>query len=72
MRQDPYAEANRIQVEQMKPKKARGLYLHPELYGRTAEFRESTKLTPETLRQRQAASQSAEQKIGSQIERRED
>jgi hypothetical protein len=42
IRHDPYAEANRIQVEEMKPTKLRGLYRHPELYGKTTEFREES------------------------------
>jgi hypothetical protein len=33
IRQDPYAEAHRIPVEEMKPATQRGLYIHPELYG---------------------------------------
>ena len=32
IRRDPYAEAHRIQVEQLKGKAERGRYLHPELY----------------------------------------
>jgi hypothetical protein len=34
IRQDRYAQAHRIPVEQPKPPHARGLYEHPELYGR--------------------------------------
>jgi hypothetical protein len=34
IRHDPYAEAHRIPVEEIKPPHARGLYEHPELYGR--------------------------------------
>jgi hypothetical protein len=33
IRQDPYAVANRIVVEEDKPTYARGYYLHPEAYG---------------------------------------
>ena len=33
IRQDPYAEANRIPVEEDKSEEERGLYLHPEAYG---------------------------------------
>lgn len=33
IRQDPYAEQNRIPVEQDKPASEKGLYLNPELYG---------------------------------------
>jgi hypothetical protein len=34
IRQDPYAEAHRIPVEERKPPHVLGLYEHPELYGR--------------------------------------
>jgi len=33
IRQDPWAEANRIVVEQDKPPEELGSYLHPEAYG---------------------------------------
>lgn len=33
IRQDPYAEANRITVEEEKPQEEQGTYLHPEAYG---------------------------------------
>ena len=33
VRQDPYANANRIQVEVEKPAEFKGYYIHPELYG---------------------------------------
>jgi hypothetical protein len=35
IRQDPYAEANRIPVEEEKPAEEKGTYLHPELYGKS-------------------------------------
>ncbi len=38
IRQDPFAKANRIAVEQEKPLAERGLYLHPEAYGQAAEM----------------------------------
>ena len=37
IRQDAYANAHRIPVEEVKPEKERGLYLHPELFGVSAE-----------------------------------
>jgi len=37
IRQDAYANAHRIPVEQVKPERERGFYLHPELFGATAE-----------------------------------
>ncbi|MBM3307327.1 MAG: hypothetical protein FJY74_03290 [Candidatus Eisenbacteria bacterium] len=36
IRQDPYAEAHRIQVEEVKPAGEQGKYSHPELYGAPA------------------------------------
>jgi hypothetical protein len=33
IRQDAYANANRIPVEEVKPPAEQGYYLHPELYG---------------------------------------
>ena len=37
IRNDRYAQANRIAVEEEKPIEARGYYLHPELYGYSEE-----------------------------------
>jgi hypothetical protein len=37
VRQDPYAEAHRIKVEEDKPSYERGFYLHPEEYGQPKE-----------------------------------
>lgn len=37
IRQDAWANANRIPVEQMKVDNERGLYLHPELFGESVE-----------------------------------
>lgn len=37
IRHDPWAEAHRIPVEEVKPDAERGLYLHPELYDQPAE-----------------------------------
>lgn len=36
VRQDAWAQANRIEPEQKKPKEERGKYLHPELFGKKA------------------------------------
>jgi hypothetical protein len=33
VRNDPYAQANQVPVEQAKPSSERGTYLHPEVYG---------------------------------------
>jgi hypothetical protein len=38
VRRDPFAEANRIQVEVDKPPEAVGKYLHPEAYGLGEEY----------------------------------
>lgn len=38
IRHDPYAEQNRIQVEEQKSAAERGKYLHPELYDQPAEL----------------------------------
>ena len=37
IRQDAYANAHRIAVEEEKPLAARGQYLHPELFGAPTE-----------------------------------
>lgn len=37
IRHDAFADAHRIPVEQVKPDKERGLYLHPELFGAPVE-----------------------------------
>jgi hypothetical protein len=37
VRKDAYAEAHRVQVEEMKPVAERGSYLHPEAFGKSAE-----------------------------------
>jgi trimeric autotransporter adhesin len=37
IRQDAWANAHRIPVEQLKSEKERGLYLHPELFGAPLE-----------------------------------
>jgi hypothetical protein len=38
IRQDPFAEANRIPVEVDKPEEQRGTYLHPEAWGQDADL----------------------------------
>jgi hypothetical protein len=37
IRKDPWANANPIEVEEDKPDKERGYYLHPDLYGQPEE-----------------------------------
>jgi hypothetical protein len=47
IRKDPWTNANRIQVEEDKPDKERGYYLHPNLYGQPEEKGISRLLFPE-------------------------
>ncbi len=51
IRQDPWAEAHRIVVEEAKPAADRGLYLHPDLYGQPEEkavdYRHRAQVLPE-------------------------
>jgi hypothetical protein len=47
IRNDSYARANPIQVEEDKPDKERGYYLHPDLYGRPSENAISRLFVPE-------------------------
>jgi hypothetical protein len=46
VRNDPYAKAHPIQVEEGKSDKERGHYIHPEVYGQTEEKRISHLLFP--------------------------
>ena len=52
IRKDPYANANRIPVEESKPEEARGKYLHPTEWGQS----ESLGITFEQHRQSEKAS----------------
>jgi hypothetical protein len=47
IRDDPYAKAHPIQVEEDKPDKERGYYIHPDLYGQSEENGISRLLFPE-------------------------
>jgi hypothetical protein len=47
IRQDPYAEMNRIQVEVEKPENEQGTYLYPEAYGFGPERSLDARLFPE-------------------------
>lgn len=47
IRKDPWANAHSVQVEEDKPDKERGYYIHPDLYGQTAESEISRLLFPE-------------------------
>ena len=52
IRQDAWANAHRIPVEQLKPQGERGLYLHPELYGAPAERGITARRHPGMLKDR--------------------
>ena len=47
IRKDPWANANRIRVEEDKPAKERGYYIYPDLYGQPEEKGISQLLFPE-------------------------
>ena len=51
IRKDPWANANRIEVEEDKPTKERGYYLHPDLYGQPEEKGISHLLFPKDKRE---------------------
>jgi hypothetical protein len=51
IRKDPWANANRIEVEEDKPTKERGYYLHPDLYGQPEENGISHLLFPKDKRE---------------------
>jgi trimeric autotransporter adhesin len=53
IRQDPYAKAHPIQVEEDKPAEERGYYIYPDLYGKAAEKGISHLLFPEEEKQEQ-------------------
>jgi hypothetical protein len=50
VRHDAWADAHRIPLEQVKPDKERGLYLHPELFGASVEKSISAARHPEMKR----------------------
>jgi hypothetical protein len=51
IRKDPWANANRIQIEEDKAAKERGYYLHPDLYGQPEEKGISHLLFPKDKRE---------------------
>jgi hypothetical protein len=51
IRKDPWANTNRIQVEEDKPDKERGYYLHPDVYGQPEEKGISHLLFPKDKRE---------------------
>ena len=50
VRQDPYANAHRAPVEELKPVEERGFYIHPELYDQPAEKEITWAKRPEMMR----------------------
>ena len=53
IRQDAWANAHRIPVEEVKPEKERGSYLHPELFGQPEEKGVEWARNPEQMKQLQ-------------------
>jgi len=52
IRQDPYAQAHPIKVEEVKPPEEQGYYLHPDVYGQRKERGIMSIRSPELRRQR--------------------
>ena len=51
IRQDAWANAHRIPLEEEKPEQERGFYLHPELYGATEERGVLWARSPQAMKQ---------------------
>jgi hypothetical protein len=51
IRQDAYANKNRIKVEEDKPERERGFYLHPEVFKQAEERGVEWARNPEMMRQ---------------------
>lgn len=62
IRQDAWANKNRIPVEEVKPEKERGFYLHPEAFGKAEERGINWALQPEMMREMKQRQLEAEQK----------
>ncbi|TVQ13679.1 MAG: hypothetical protein EA361_09190 [Bacteroidetes bacterium] len=62
IRIDPWAEENRIVVEEYKPEKIRGFYVHPELYGKPANRSLTWGMNPENMMELEEHRQSIRQK----------
>lgn len=60
IRQDAYAEAHRIRVEEEKSEKERGSYLHPEVHGQPEEKGVEWARNPELMRQLKAQREKAQ------------
>ncbi len=61
IRKDPFAEANRIPVEEVKPDIEQGTYLHPAAYGQPEEKSVTWAREPEMRRQLEAQREKAAQ-----------
>ena len=59
VRQDAYAKANPLVVEELKPARERGYYMHPELYGQPAEKQTAWARHPGLMRQVKAQREAA-------------
>jgi trimeric autotransporter adhesin len=57
VRQDPYAKAHPLVVEQQKPVNERGFYIHPELYGQPEEKQTEWGRNPQMMRRLKARRQ---------------
>jgi hypothetical protein len=64
IRQDAYANANRIPVEEEKLGKERGYYIHPQAFGQPEEQSIEWARNPEAMRQSKAARENAEKRSG--------
>jgi hypothetical protein len=58
VRKDAFAEANRIPVEEAKPERERGYYLHPKLFGQSEERDVEWARHPELMRRMKAERES--------------
>jgi hypothetical protein len=63
IRQDAYANANRIPVEENKPEPERGHYLHPQAFGQSEEKSVEWARHPELMRQTKERREQMQQKL---------
>lgn len=61
IRQDAWANKNRIKVEEVKSEQERGFYLHPEVFGKDEERGIQWANYPEMMREMKQLRQEAEQ-----------
>ncbi|UCC29923.1 MAG: hypothetical protein JSU86_17190, partial [Phycisphaerales bacterium] len=77
IRQDAFANAHRIPVEEVKPERERGLYLHPKVYGMSRELgvdyehEHQAELRREAQQVRQAEEREREAELSRVVEERE-